>query len=247
MKNAMKILIGSMVLVSALSACGKKSKSTASTGGAAAVGYGGCPLNAQGFCASAAAGGSVLRNTWESDEFIMVTNPGKFSEFAGKNGLCSGFSCANMSQFVYLKVQTVRRSLPNYVNFTIAPAFNMGGIRRRALETRGEGFMNGAGNGFNVLFNRYNNNGMGFGTGFGMGIPMGVPVAAQAPTQSTLQIVVNYVDATMTVVEAVVIFEGTPIAQGRLFAREPIANRVAYTSGNGQQAPEVIPYRSSSK
>jgi EamA domain-containing membrane protein RarD len=115
------------------------------------------------------------------------------------------------------------------------------------LETRGEGFINAAGNGFNVIFNRYSNAGYGLGLGIGTGFPMmGMPAAAQASTQSSLQIVMNYVDATMTIAEAVVIFEGIPIAQGRLFAREPVVNRTAYSSGT-RNAPDVVPYRSSGK
>lgn len=199
-------------------------------------------------------------NTWSGN--VTVTNLAKYSEFLGLNGLCYNLECTYVSGFFRLSVQTVSEELPNAVNFAITPRFG-GGFSGRRLSTQGDGYANAAGNGFQVVYNRFNYQGSGYGYGYGYGgnrptiTPYGTPVTGTpaAPTQSSLQIVLTYADATGTIADAVVIYQGVQIAQGRLLARNiPVASAgygygSSYGAGYGSSTPggNYIPYKSSSK
>jgi hypothetical protein len=242
-----------MLVVSAvLTACGKKGGGGGSSSPAAGA-AGACALNQFGGCAGGVGqGGVVPANTWDGN--VAVTNPNKFRQFMADTGLCYAQQCVGASGFFRLAVQTIRDSnvpggptsfatLPGAVNFSIAPRFN--GYYSRVLRTQGDGYANAGNNGFQVVYNQMQ---MGMGQmGYNYlqpGMPGYVNPAAQ-PNRS-LQIVVTWADATQTIANATVLYQGTAFAQGQIRAQfyggPNVLNGVNGVNRTGQ-GPAVVPYQ----
>lgn len=264
MKSSIKTLVGIVVASMALSACGKKGggSSNAGTPGAGAVGV--CQLNAQGMCVGGTAqSGVVPANTWEGRP--VVTNQQKYAQFLADNGLCYGPQCGYASGFFTMKIRTVEdqsfsgagvASLPSAVNFAIVPRFG-GYPSQRALNTQGDGYATASGpntNGFQIVYNRFNGLGYGMNNMYGNNFyrpgiaPYGQPVQTVPTAQnSTLQIGVVFADATQTIVNVSIVYQGVQIANGQLRANYPNAMGINGINGiNGMRidprgAPQVLP------
>lgn len=259
-----KLVIGLMIASAVLTACGKKGKGGGGGGGPAVGAAGACPLDQFGRCVGGVGqSGVVPANTWEGN--VSVTEGNKYRQFLLDNSLCFGLSCQNVSGFFKVAVQTIRdqngpggasayASLPGDVNFLIVPRMNGWGIGNR-LNTRGEGYINGAGNGFQVNYNRNLYGGGYYGPQYRPGLPYGQvypgypgyqqPIAPQ--TNMTLQIVLTWADATQTIANVSLIYQGVQFATGQLRGRFWAGNGAGplNTNGNPQNAPAVLPPRNS--
>jgi hypothetical protein len=220
MKNLVMALI---VVTAALTACGKKGGG--SGGSAPGVAAGACALDAFGRCVGGAGiPGVVPANTWTGN--ISVTDPNRYRQFLVDNGLCYGMSCHGMAGFFSLVVQTIRdsnvgpsnyASLPGWVNFAIRPS-STGWYQMRGLNTRGEGRITNSNNGFEVIYSPSQYWGGPMPMPYGQ--PYGYPYQQPQPqVNRTLQIVVTWADATQTIANATVLYQGVQFAYGRVTAR----------------------------
>lgn len=256
MKSVIKVLVGTLFVTAALTACGKKGKGVgnAAAPGPAAVGAAGvCPLNAQGLCAAGVGSGYVAPNTWKG-KMVAVNQP-KYVQFLADNGLlCYGIECGRVSNSFELSVEVLTGDLPEPVNFLIKPRFQGQGHRSGgpSLHTQAEAYMNAANNGFQLVFNRFNN--YGHGGGFQHGgfnrpgvLPYGhngQPIhanSAVAAQNTALQIVLTYTDPTHTMANVAVVYQGVHIASGPATAGFLYGNQVM--SSARQAAPATAPYQ----
>ncbi len=232
MKQSLKITVGTLVLASALIACGKKGGSSAAAPVASATS--GCVINAQGSCVNTT-GGYLTRGQGKAR--IRVSNVEKYRQFLMDNGMCSGpmniavapgfrrtgVPCVGASNYFDVHVQAVDEGdLPRAINFDVR-AFFPGLVRNGYLDlaqlsghsmTQAE--IDGLSNGYVITFNRF---GGGFGNGIQPFIRPGFhrPIPVQqtiAPTQNTLTVVLASQDATGTIFQAVVSYQGVQIGVG---------------------------------
>lgn len=247
MKNAIKVLVGTLVLSAALTACGKKggAKAAAAPGPApAAQAAGVCQLNNQGQCVGGVgAYGYVGVNTWKGN--IIVANSPVYLQFLTENGLCYGVQCTRVSGFFNVKIQTVSDTLPNAANFSITPRYQ--GYHGRSLETQADAYMNAANNGFQLVYNRYSGSAYGNGYGRPAVVPYGAPgqpvnQAAIAAQSASLQIVLTWADATQTIANVVLVYRSQQFAAGQVRA-DSLPYGQQYGPQHSGHAPEVAPFR----
>lgn len=249
------LMLGLMIVATILTACGKKGGKGG--GGAAAPGAaaGACGLDAFGRCVGGTGqSGDVPVNTWQGR--VSVTDMNRYRQFLADNGLCYAQSCQGIVGFFDLAVQTIRdpnfgagpsnfARLPGWVNFAVRPQTYY--YRTRGLETRGEGRITGANNGFEVIYTP--NNGGFFGGPMPYGYGYGYPQQPIAPQQNrTLQIVVTWADATQTIANATVLYQGAQFANGRVYGRFYAGPNSQMVNGvpqnqNVQGGPAVAPYQ----
>lgn len=254
----MKKLIVGLMVVTALAACGKKGKGSSASGpapGPGAGAAGACSLNAQGQCVGGVNfnTGFVGLNTWVGN--VGVTNQQKFIEFMTANGLCYGIQCTRAYSFFELQVRTVRETLPGMANFAITPLFD--GFPGRSLNTRAQAFLNGGNNGFQLVYNR---SAYGYGGGYQYGGgnyygrpvmpygPYGTPGApgvnpAIANQNTAVQIVLTYRDATGTIADVAVLYQGVQIGSGQVMAQYPMNGQLGGPVPANPNAPAVAPFR----
>ncbi len=248
MKNVIKVLIGSLVLSAALTACGKKGAGSPAAAGPVAGAAGVCQLNAQGQCVGGVgAYGYVGKNTWEGN--IIVTNQPKYLQFLIENGLCRAQQCSAVSGFLTVQVQTVRDTLPNNANFSITP--DLGGYyQARSLSTRAQAYVNAAQNGFQLVYNRLSGSGYGNGYANGYGRPAVMPYGANgqpintavAPQNTSLQIVLTWADATQTIANVIIVYQNVQFAAGQVQGQF-ISGGQQFSPRQTGAAPAVVPYR----
>lgn len=271
-ERIMKKLVFALFVVSALAACGKKKGSSGGGGPAAGPGPAGvCQLNAQGQCVGGVNmnTGYVGRNVWNGN--IGIVNPQKYMEFMTQNGLCHGIQCTSaggMYNFFELTVKTERETLPGTVKFWITPVIN--GNQGRTLGARAQGYINGANNGFQMVYTRTINNCPPGSMciqgqpqyqqqrydqyGRPMILPYGAPNqpnALVAPQTTTLQIVLTYNNQPQQptygynmqqVAQVSVVYMGVEIGRGQVMAQYRTQQYSGYPQQNSQLAPEVAPY-----
>lgn len=253
MKQGYKIAIGSLILASALIACGKKGGSAAAPA-ASATGYG-CTVNAQGVCVGATGG---FLGIGDGKARVVVSNVAKFQQLLLDNGMCSGpmniaiyppnyrrtgLPCNMASNYFDIQIQSVDNDpLPKPINFDVRTF-----IAGRRVDLAGsrmtQADIYGLSNGYQVIFNRMQ------GTGYGYGAPYyrpgyrpGYPVPIQtvpAATTNTITVVMTASDATRTIFNVVVSYQGVQIGTGTFYGAFQ-SGQLAY--GNGT-APVTAPYQ----
>lgn len=250
MKQGYKIAIGSLILASALIACGKKGGSKAAAPTASATSAG-CTLNSQGYCVGATGG---FLGMGDGKARIVVSNVAKFHQMLLDNGMCSGpmniaiyppnrrtgLPCNMASNYFDVQVQSVdNEPLPKPVNFDVR-AFIAGRRVDLAGNRMTQADIYGLSNGYQIIFNRLQGGGYGvpyYRHGYRPGYPVPIQQTVPAATTNTLTVVLTASDATRTIFTAVVSYQGVQIGSGTLYGSFQ-QGQLAYGS-----APATAPYQ----
>ncbi|MGE4132934.1 MAG: hypothetical protein AB7F86_14935 [Bdellovibrionales bacterium] len=258
MSNSYKVLVGSLFLAAALTACGKKGKSsnTAAAGVAAIPGVsvaGGCSLDANGICqpGTYSTSGVVGIGKWRGNlvivdsnmyrQFLMETNQcGTFQSFGYSPYGNNGYGCQIFSSQIRLDVQTAQEFLPMSandqtawfgINYRARGRHPVGGFAQYA-----DAFGKADNSGFQLIFNTLGapgaNRYLGYAQPYGYSNPgvryaptvvaPGQPITSFAAVNSTVQIVLTYIDPLRTVLDAQLIYKprnsgtATVIARGQI-------------------------------
>lgn len=264
MKQGIQILVGSLILASALSACGKKDGAKAAAPATNATI--GCVQTAQGICSTATGG---IMGVGEGRGSMVVSNPAKFQQFLLDNGMCSGMTiqqhpmfrrpglpCNLASNYFELVINsTNEKPLPKRVNFNITALLSgrevsLAGQNYQQVDRYGRPYGGStygrnmtsadiyglANGGFQLDFMR--------GGVYGGPVPYGrygvVPQQVVPQQNIRLNVVLNPADATRTIFTAVVSYQGVQIATGQFYGSFGYAGQGLGVSPNGY-APEVLP------
>ncbi len=250
MKQGLKLTIGSLVLASALIACGKKgggSPAAAPTASATS----GCTLDSSGVCVGVTGG---YLGVGQGKAKINVKNIEKFRKFLLDNGMCQGpmnimvvdprfrrpgLPCTAASNYFEVQIQSVDNELlPKPVNFDVRArigGYSVDLAGRRMTQAD----IYGLSNGYQVIFNRAGSSGQIPPYYYRPGYP--VPVQTAAPANTNLTVVLTNPDATRTIYTAVVSYEGVVIGDGSFRGAFDIG-QLAYSTTGSAPATLPVPY-----